>query len=65
MFKNNQMEKFGEEHCKKYFPMSMFFSKHRDKICQDSEMKKDFVNVIRSSKLNLHCPEPTPTKIIK
>ena len=54
------MEKFGEEHCKKYFPMGMFFAKHTDKICKDSDMKNDFLNLVRLSKMNLECPESTP-----
>ena len=55
--KNNKVEKFGEEHCSKYLPMGMFFIKHKEKICQDSEMKKDFLRVNISSKLNLKCPD--------
>jgi len=61
LFKNNnKMEKFGEEHCIKYFPMGMFFSKHTDKICKDSDMKNDFLNLIRSAEMDLKCPESTP-----
>ena len=66
---NNQMEKFGQKNCKimleKYWPMGLFYVKHTDKICKDSEMKKDFLNMIRASELDLKCPKSTPTTTSK
>lgn len=65
---NNQIEKFSQKKCKncnKYWPMGLFYVKHTDKICKDSEMKKDFLNMIRASELDLKCPKSTPTTTSK